>query len=127
VDENKVLSIGVFDFRMYARSNGCYPQFRLNSGNQTIYWQVTDYWDMNTSLEAANLTDTGYSFSLVSSLNTDPTAWNDLKGSVNPTRKSEVWMADLQNDHMYQIQFVILRSGPFTSSPTTYVIIAKRY
>jgi hypothetical protein len=122
-DETKILSIGIFDFRMI-RDKFDYPQFRINSGagRQNIYCHLNKYWDSNLNTEAKDLSSSGYSFNVISGV-PNLNAWYSFVVDNAKTEKSEVWIADVQNNHMYQVQFIIIES----SSTTTYVIIAKRY
>jgi hypothetical protein len=122
-DETKTVSIGIFEFRIWkdpAVTNP-FPQFKLAAGvsPQLIYWHVNEYWDINPDAEADG---TGYSFAL-NNANVDSGTWVDCMNSMSNLERNEIWLADLTNNHMYQIQFTIINNG----STNIYSIIAKRY
>jgi hypothetical protein len=121
-DANSVVPIGIFEFRMIRRDNQDYPQFRLAPGvsPQFIYRHVNEYWDNDTSSEAIG-TESGYSFRLIGS--SMSTRWVDCINSMVTSERNEIWLADSQNGHMFQIQFIIINND----TTNTYIIIAKRY
>jgi hypothetical protein len=123
-DENKTLSLGLFEFRIRKNNGKYFPQFRLstNVGKRTIYWHVNEYWDETPNRESANRQESGYSFSLIMK-EIDSIQWSECMNSMSKDERNEVWLADLDNNHMYQIQFMIIENG----SSSTFAMIAKRY
>jgi hypothetical protein len=123
-DPQKILSIGMFEFRVEKKANNLiYPQFRLRAGvtSQSIYWHINGFWDIDPSKEASGKSESGYGF-LLRSQNVNSTTWTDCQGTIEESGRSEVWLTDLANNYMYQIQFAIING-----STNTYVIIAKQY
>jgi hypothetical protein len=124
-DPNKIVSLGKFEFRIIKRSNNnIYSQFQLSSGfaKQPVYWHVNEYWDKDPNKEASQWGESGYSFKLDKET-ISPSIWYDCSNNMLDSERNEIWLADLKNNNMYQIQFITFGNG----TVRTYLIIAKRY
>jgi hypothetical protein len=130
-DPKQIVSIGIFEFRMDVRNNSTYPQFRLKTDTtqDSIYWQVNEYWDYYSTSESINLEDNGigYSFDLKKKKSNDSRSWVDCQNSMTDMERNEIWLADLEHNQMYQIQFIIIRTSINSAPFCTYSIIVKRY
>jgi hypothetical protein len=126
-DAAKTVSIGIFEFRMQTKNdNRVYPQFKLAAGlaQQSVYWHVNEYWDADRNNEATCLGSgtTGYASTLRRET-VNSSTWVDCMNKMSDLERNEFWLADLANNHMYQVQFAIIDNG----STNIYSIIAKRY
>ncbi|MDR1436664.1 MAG: hypothetical protein LBI65_00955 [Candidatus Symbiothrix sp.] len=123
---DKIVSVGIFEFRIATETdNKVYPQFRLKSGSASAvyYWDAIEYWDGTPNTEAVNMGDSGYDFTLLRQT-VNSNTWSNCKNHMDNTERNEIWLADLKNDRLYQIQFAIIGNG---SSSNVYSIIAKQY
>ncbi|MDR2621578.1 MAG: hypothetical protein LBC48_03235 [Dysgonamonadaceae bacterium] len=113
---DSILSLGLFEFRIYTENNQSHPQFRITEGyrDDTIHWQVNEYWFNNGS---------GYDFNLFSVSSATAYKWTYCRNGMDSSERNEVWIADLKNKHLYQVQFIILQGA----NVLTYIIIAKKY
>jgi hypothetical protein len=126
-DASKTVPIGIFEFRMETNINDSfvYPQFKLADGlaPQSVYWHVNEYWDNYPNEEATNLKNSGYASTLKEET-VNSSVWSNCKNLMSHLERNEFWLADLTNNHMYQVQFAIISNG---TTNNTYSIIAKRY
>jgi hypothetical protein len=116
--KDSIVSLGIFEFMISIplNENQPYPQFRvLNSYfSQTIYWQVNEYWNKSAP---------DYDFNLYQLAPYNLNGWKRCKDNMDNSERNEVWLADLENDHLYQVQFIIIKG----TNADTYIIIAKKY
>ncbi|MDR2810240.1 MAG: hypothetical protein LBB84_06755 [Tannerellaceae bacterium] len=129
-NENHVLSLGIYEFRMVNKTNATYPQFRLapdsrSQADTTLLWQVSKYWDNNQEAEKGN----GYSFWVKKKTKSElpKDGWVDCRDSMRISERNEVWIADLKNENMYRVQFLIFGSSTPANQNKTYAIIARKY
>ncbi|MDR1881116.1 MAG: hypothetical protein LBQ78_09295 [Tannerellaceae bacterium] len=123
-DENQVVNVGIFEFRI---DNSAISQFRRVSGAgaATHYWQVGKFSDSNLNAENTDWNNSSYSFDLESKENMVDGVWENCKGNaMGNTERNEVWLADLENDNMYHVLFMILGES---SGTKTYLIVAQKY
>jgi hypothetical protein len=122
-NESRTVALGIFEFRI---NNNSIPQFRTISGtgNRSFYWQVNRYWDENPSNEATSFSNSGYASELKEENNVQANTWKDCSSNaLSNVGKTEVWLADLVNQNMYHIQFIIFGNN----SPQRYLILAEKY
>jgi hypothetical protein len=122
-DSAQSVSLGIFEFRITKKPDTkIYPQFRLmpNVAKQSLYWYTNEFWDDDATTETAG--GKLFFFSLKEET-PSPGIWTDCKDAMQEMERNEVWIADITHNHMYQIQFLIIKNN--TSS--VYAIIVKRY
>jgi hypothetical protein len=51
---------------------------------------------------------------------------NESGHALTNLERDEMWLADIDNDNMYHIQFMVLGEND-TASQKTYIIIAQKY
>ncbi|MDR1914323.1 MAG: hypothetical protein LBQ68_07585 [Clostridiales bacterium] len=128
-DETQIVTLGIFEFRIDAKT---YPQFRRIRGTGTAshYWQVNEFMDNSPNAENSDFNSSGYTFELKKKIDLSDNTWTDCKDGMGNTsgntERNEVWLADLGNDNMYHIQFMILGKGG-SADTKTYLIIAQKY
>jgi hypothetical protein len=124
-NENQIVELGIFQFRI---DDNAYPQFRRVPAATTSashYWQVGEYKDNSANSENTGFSGSGYAFELKNVIDLQPGQWTNCKeDGMNHTERNEVWLADLDNDNMYHIQFMILGES---SGKKNYLITAQKY
>ncbi|MDR1884593.1 MAG: hypothetical protein LBR26_17740 [Prevotella sp.] len=129
-DANQTLTLGIFEFRITMAStpaNSYSPQFRRIPGSNaaTHYWQVNEYYDQIVGTDATTITGSRFILKIYSGNANDWTNCHDAIRYLYPER-NEMWLADLENDNIYQVQFMFL--GPNSSNATkTFLIVAQKY
>ncbi|MDR1919757.1 MAG: hypothetical protein LBQ65_08955 [Tannerellaceae bacterium] len=123
-DPNQILTLGIFEFRIDANT---YPQFRriAGTGPASHHWQVNELMDNYPERENTDWAG-GSTFELKSIKDLPDNTWVNCRDGMGPTERNEVWLADLENDNMYQIQFMILGKGG-SADMRTYLIVAQKY
>ncbi|MDR2622499.1 MAG: hypothetical protein LBC48_07975 [Dysgonamonadaceae bacterium] len=127
-NQEKVVSLGIFEFRMVQKNNATFPQFRLSPGlpQQSIYWQVNQYLDKSPDAFADGWAKSGYSFLLKDA--TATSAWADFSAGMTHLERNEIWLSDMQSKNIYNIQFLILGNAATENNTSRiYLIIAQKY
>jgi hypothetical protein len=133
-DNNNTVSLGVFEFRI---NSSKYSQFRLADGvdlYKTVYWQISEYWDTEPTQPSPPVTPPkdidnstgGYDFTLWSKTFNGVNGWTDCKNYLSNHERNELWIADLSNNNIYQVQFLIL-GDENPNINNTYLILARKY
>jgi hypothetical protein len=124
-DATQTVELGIFEFRI--DGSNAYPQFRRIPGlkNKLHYWQVIEFYDKDITSEGTTRSTTTHVFEL-KSVNVQDGNWTNCKGGIDPARRYEVWLADMENDNMYHIRFMILGEGG-SAETKTYLITAQKY
>jgi hypothetical protein len=134
-DETKTVTLGIFEFRITLTTTSYYPQFRRIPGSNPAshHWLVNEYWDLQAGTDAKNLGTTTadgsrFDLRLKSVNNLQAGVWADCHDalSVGYIERDEIWLADLENRNIYQVQFMFL--GPnSTAASKTFLIVAQKY
>jgi hypothetical protein len=133
-DINQTLTLGIFEFRI---NNTRYPQFRRIPGSNAAshHWQVNEYSDLQAGTDAKSLgavtSTTGgsrFDLQLKTVTNLQAGTWTNCDDalSLTYTDRDEVWLADLENRNIYQVQFMFLGSNS-ASATKTFLIVAQKY
>jgi hypothetical protein len=129
-NEAKTVTLGIFEFRITMAAtpaNSYSPQFRRvpGSGTATHHWQMNEYYDDAAAADATTITGSRFILKIYSSNANDWTNCHDAIRYLHPER-NEMWLADLENDNIYQVQFMFL--GPNSTGGTkTFLIVAQKY
>jgi hypothetical protein len=139
-DENGILSLGEFEFRMTTELKKSvqhnYPQLRLSSpGQKTYYWQISEYFDnivdSNGDMKDEWPTTTGGSVGFYCQVRTVKMTdafvnCNSVNRMLSNLERNEMWLADIDHDNMYHVQFMVLGNND-KDAQKTYIIIAQKY
>jgi hypothetical protein len=117
-DREITITLGIFQFNMVTKGNNPRPQIKFadNIPNRTVHYQVNTYGTVN---------DNKYNFT-TASLDLTSAKWEPFTGipnGISSEIRAEVTVADLENDHLYLIQYLVLSNG----TNHTYVIVARQY
>jgi hypothetical protein len=132
-----IAKLGLFEFRIaLSRRNDYTSQFRLAQGTampeKKIYGLLN--WDRDRSIDYEsrgwlNLKNNDFEFS-TRLFSIGDGLWCDIMTWNQNTEKHEMWVSDMDNDHIYHVQFLVFgdNDDPKELKETKlYGIIVKRY
>jgi hypothetical protein len=126
-NEAKTVTLGIFEFRI---TNNYYPQIRRVPGSNAAihHWQVNEYSDLTTAEATALGTGTRFAHKIYTDKTLQAGTWTNCDDALYYpyAEKNEVWLADLDNNNIYQIQFMFLGED-LAARNKTFLIIVQKY
>ncbi|MDR1937212.1 MAG: hypothetical protein LBQ73_01770 [Tannerellaceae bacterium] len=129
-DETRVVSLGIFEFRIGIRPNRKCTQFRLAPGLKSMDVHVLINWDQDRIINSESTgwpeKNNPYFYFGVKTFRKQSDEWSEIRDWEKNVEKHEIWLSDLDNDNIYHVRFLSFGSDD-AGTDKIYSIIAQKY